>query len=96
MIAKLYQWLIAGSILLSIWLALLVDYVQSDMISQNKYTIFMIPIYLAVAFAVYSAAVVGYRVATFNNCDEAAVELQQQIKEAREDLKKKGFVFTER
>ena len=30
---------------------------------------------------------------TFNDCDEAAAELQKQISEAREDLRKKGFKF---
>jgi dolichyl-phosphate mannosyltransferase polypeptide 3 len=33
------------------------------------------------------------RVATFNDCEEAAAELQQQISEAREDLRSKGFKF---
>ena len=36
------------------------------------------------------------RVATFNDCEEAARELQQQISEAREDLRKKGFNFEEK
>ena len=36
------------------------------------------------------------RVATFNDCEEAAKELQEQISEAREDLRKKGFNFEEK
>ena len=36
------------------------------------------------------------RVATFNDCEEAAKELQQQISEAREDLRGKGFNFEEK
>ncbi len=34
-----------------------------------------------------------FRVATFNDCEEAAAELQKQISEAREDLRSKGFKF---
>lgn len=49
------------------------------------------PVYLLVAFGCYSLATVGYRVATFNDCEDAAKELQAQIKEAKEDLKKKGL-----
>lgn len=44
---------------------------------------------------VYAVITVLYRVFTFNNCPEAAEELQNQIKEAREDLTKKGFTFVE-
>ena len=42
---------------------------------------------------VYSVVVILYRVATFNDCNEAAIELKQQIEEARKDLKSKGFKF---
>lgn len=34
-----------------------------------------------------------YRVFTFNDCPEAAAEIQRQIKEARADLSAKGFKF---
>jgi dolichyl-phosphate mannosyltransferase polypeptide 3 len=34
-----------------------------------------------------------YRTLTFNECTEAAEELQRQIKEARADLTKKGMKF---
>ena len=36
------------------------------------------------------------RVATFNDCEDAAKELQLQISEAREDLRSKGFNFEEK
>jgi dolichyl-phosphate mannosyltransferase polypeptide 3 len=49
------------------------------------------PIYALIAFACYSLAVIGYRVATFNDCTDAAEELRKQINEARADLKSKGF-----
>ena len=36
------------------------------------------------------------RVATFNDCEDAAKELQLQISETREDLRSKGFNFEEK
>ncbi len=51
------------------------------------------PLGLAVMFALYAAFVVIYRTLTFNDCPEAADELQKQIKEAKADLKKKGLKF---
>ncbi|KAK6176695.1 hypothetical protein SNE40_014946 [Patella caerulea] len=93
MIPKLFQWLIGVSLFLSIWLAVLLEYVKLDIVDRNKFTILLLPLYLIIAFGCYSVAVIGYRVATFNNCDEAADELKQQIKEARADLSTKGLKF---
>ncbi|KAK6176696.1 hypothetical protein SNE40_014946 [Patella caerulea] len=92
-IPKLFQWLIGVSLFLSIWLAVLLEYVKLDIVDRNKFTILLLPLYLIIAFGCYSVAVIGYRVATFNNCDEAADELKQQIKEARADLSTKGLKF---
>lgn len=36
-----------------------------------------------------------YRTLTFNECKEAAAELMDEIKEAKSDLKSKGFKFAE-
>src|SRR6218665_208225 len=52
----------------------------------------LFPIYAVIAFGAISAAIVLYRVFTFNNCDEANAELLEQIKEAKADLSKRGFV----
>ncbi|NWT76485.1 DPM3 mannosyltransferase, partial [Prunella himalayana] len=50
-----------------------------------------LPVYLLVAFACYSLATVGYRLATFNDCEEAAAELQEHIRAARADLRRRGL-----
>lgn len=42
---------------------------------------------------IYSVFTILYRVFTFNDCAEAAEEIQRQIKEARADLQSKGFQF---
>lgn len=41
----------------------------------------------------YAVVTVLYRVFTFNDCPEAAEELQKQIDEAKADLSAKGFKF---
>ncbi|CAI9737265.1 Hypothetical predicted protein [Octopus vulgaris] len=53
----------------------------------------MMPLYLIISFACVSLGIIGYHVATFNDCINAASELKQQLKEARKDLEKRGFKF---
>lgn len=42
---------------------------------------------------VYAVVTVLYRTLTFNECKEAAEELQKEIQEARADLRTKGMKF---
>lgn len=42
-------------------------------------------------FQIYSVYTVLYRTFTFNDCPDAADEIQRQIKEAKEDLATKGL-----
>ncbi|KAK3580162.1 hypothetical protein CHS0354_030277 [Potamilus streckersoni] len=93
MIPKLFQWLIVLSVFISVWVAIVFDYVAVEFSKSNKQTIVLFPFYLLVVFACYSLAVIGYRVATFNDCKEASEELKKQILEAKEDLKSRGFKF---
>lgn len=51
----------------------------------------LFPVYAVGLFGLVSAFIVLYRVMTFNNCDEAAVELKAEINEAKEFLKKHGI-----
>lgn len=52
-----------------------------------------LPLLFVVAFGLVSLVILVYRVLTFNNCDDAANELKNEIEEARKDLKSKGFKF---
>ena len=54
------------------------------------------PLMIVVLFGFYSVLTIAYRVATFNDCEEASKELQKQIGEAREDLRRKGFNFKQK
>lgn len=44
---------------------------------------------------IHSLNIVLFRAATIRDCPEAEQELQKDIKEAREDLVRKGFTFRE-
>ncbi|XP_033746734.1 dolichol-phosphate mannosyltransferase subunit 3-like [Pecten maximus] len=94
-IPKLFQWLFGVGSFLVVWLSLVLNYVETDFSKSYEDVILLLPLYLLIAFACVSIAIIGYRVAIFNDCVEASEELQQQIEEAKEDLKKKGFKFVE-
>ncbi|WAR00711.1 DPM3-like protein [Mya arenaria] len=82
-IPKLFQWLMAGGAFLALWISLLLGYIDSDINDSTKDVILFL----------YSVAVIGYRVATFNDCVQSAEELQNDITEAKKDLMAKGFNF---
>ncbi|XP_015229160.1 PREDICTED: dolichol-phosphate mannosyltransferase subunit 3 [Cyprinodon variegatus] len=88
---KLLQWLLGVSLLGIIWAVIAFDLLELSVPGTYREVAWSMPLYLLVSFGCYSLATVGYRVATFNDCDEAARELQEQIKEAKEDLRKKGL-----
>ncbi|XP_052072649.1 dolichol-phosphate mannosyltransferase subunit 3-like [Mytilus californianus] len=94
MIPKLFQWLFGVGAFLSVWLAVVLEYVGIQSSSSFK-SLFILPLPLIVLvlFAIYSLGVIIYRVAIFNNCEEASEELKTQIEEAKADLQKKGFKF---
>lgn len=93
MIPKLFQWLIAGGSFVALWIGLILGYIKSDINDSTKDVILFLPVFLIVGFALYSVAVIGYRVATFNDCMDAAKELKQDIEDAKKDLLLKGFKF---
>ena len=51
----------------------------------------LLPIYCVAVFGLVSAFIVLYRTFTFNDCDDAAVELKAQIEDAKKFLKGKGL-----
>ncbi|XP_060125338.1 dolichol-phosphate mannosyltransferase subunit 3 isoform X1 [Zootoca vivipara] len=91
---KLLQWLWTLSILGAVWATLTLNLLGLDPLPPAWHQVLWpLPTYLLVAFGCYSLGVVGYRLATFNDCEEAARELQEQIREAREDLSRRGLRF---
>ncbi|XP_063710041.1 dolichol-phosphate mannosyltransferase subunit 3 [Culicoides brevitarsis] len=90
---KLMQWLLALSVLAGVYFALVLKKIQNQFVDDNEFLVQISPIILLGLFGVYSVVVVLYRTLTFNDCQEAADELQEQIKEAKADLRSKGFKF---
>lgn len=90
---KLLEWLSAILLIFSVWFFVVFGYVQSAHLDQWMFLIIPSPVILVILFGLYALTVVLYRVFTFNDCEYAAKELQEQIVLAKEDLKLKGFVF---
>ncbi|XP_071356697.1 dolichol-phosphate mannosyltransferase subunit 3 [Trachinotus anak] len=88
---KLLEWLFGVSLVVAVWALVSFDLLDLNLPQAYREVAWPMPLYLLVSFGCYSLATVGYRVATFNDCEEAAKELLEQIKEAKEDLRKKGL-----
>ncbi|NXM07730.1 DPM3 mannosyltransferase, partial [Tyrannus savana] len=86
---KLGQWLFGLALLGSAWAVLALA--PPGLPGPLHQALLPLPVYLLVAFGCYSLATVGYRLATFNDCEEAAAELQEHIRAARADLRRRGL-----
>ncbi|XP_068108627.1 dolichol-phosphate mannosyltransferase subunit 3 [Hyperolius riggenbachi] len=90
---KLAEWLLGLILLGGAWVTLTFDLLGLNIPKACWEVVWPFPVYLLVAFGCYSLGTVGYRVATFNDCEDAAHELQAQIREAKKDLKGRGLNF---
>ncbi|XP_067125993.1 dolichol-phosphate mannosyltransferase subunit 3 [Centruroides vittatus] len=88
---KLFQWLIGLCLFVGIWLPLIKR--STDIFQAYQLHIWLIPVYCLALFGFASLGIIIHRVYTFNDCPNAAAELKKEINEAREDLKKRGFMF---
>lgn len=88
---KLAQWLWALALLGSAWAALTMGALELPLPCRE--VLWPLPAYLLVSAGCYALGTVGYRVATFHDCEDAARELQSQIQEARADLARRGMRF---
>ena len=91
---QLLQWLGGVGAFTALWTAFVTKWISVDIPDNCMEVMYYLPIYLLMSFACYSLAAVGYRVATFNDCKQAAEELKHEIEDARKDLKRKGFTFS--
>ncbi|XP_012284091.1 dolichol-phosphate mannosyltransferase subunit 3 [Orussus abietinus] len=92
---KLMEWLFVATFFLAIWIAALTGKVHPSLADDYHHIVQVFPALVILSLGLYAAIVVLYRTFTFNTCESAAKELQQQIKEAKMDLKSKGFVFND-
>ncbi|KAL8610238.1 hypothetical protein ACOMHN_038933 [Nucella lapillus] len=92
-VPKLFQWLAGIAVFMSVWSAIVFKLVPHQLSSNSLDIVSVMPLYLLISFACYSLAMVGYRVATFNDCAAASEQLKTQVEEAKADLKRKGYKF---
>ncbi|XP_043653308.1 dolichol-phosphate mannosyltransferase subunit 3 [Drosophila teissieri] len=90
---NLQRWLFYASLFAIPYLSVLLGTVQTPLTTKYFLHIQLLPLVLLVIFGIYSVWTVLYRTLTFNDCPEAAKELQDEILEARKDLIAQGFRF---
>nr|XP_016936624.1 dolichol-phosphate mannosyltransferase subunit 3-like [Drosophila suzukii] len=90
---NLQRWLFYASLFAVPYLSIVLGAVQTQLTSKYFLHIQLLPLLFLVIFGIYSVWTVLYRTLTFNDCPEAAKELQEEILEARKDLIAKGFRF---
>ncbi|KAG5891800.1 hypothetical protein JTB14_006191 [Gonioctena quinquepunctata] len=93
---KLQEWLSGLGIMFAIWLYMISNREKNYFVRENYNFVFYSPVIFVVIFGVYAASVVLYRVYTFNDCPEAANELQIEIQEAKKSLTQLGFKFRDK
>lgn len=92
---KAVEWLLGISIILALWISRLLQLVPYPSGFFFDIVLYFLPLHAVVIFALISAVIITYRTCTFNDCPQASVELLKEIKEAKTDLKRRGFVFPE-
>lgn len=90
---KLLEWLFGVLAVGVAWALVTFDLLDLRLPQTYREVAWPMPLYLLVTFGCYSLATIGYRVATFNDCEGAARELQEQIREAKADLRRKGLAM---
>ncbi|XP_017754373.1 PREDICTED: dolichol-phosphate mannosyltransferase subunit 3 [Eufriesea mexicana] len=90
---KLMEWLLFAALFFSIWIAAITESANLPFITKWKQIILFLPLIALFLCSLYAAITILYRVFTFNNCENAAIELQEQIEEAKKDLQNKGVVL---
>lgn len=88
---KLVEWLGAAGLFVGVWAYLFISTPVGHSTDFARHFVLFLPFYALLAFAVISVSIIAWRVYTFNDCEEAAKELKQEIEDAKADLRKKGF-----
>jgi dolichyl-phosphate mannosyltransferase polypeptide 3 len=77
-----------GFLFLAVWYALLN---KQDMKSPNPLIVYA-PVWAITLLAIYGIGSIAYGVAAFEDMPEAAAEINKQIIEARQEMKKRGVI----
>jgi len=90
---KLSEWVIGINVLSTLWLIVFFEMYDKNISQTYFFIIQFLPIILIIILGIMSLIIILYRVVTFNDCELAAKELKEEIKEAKIALKKKGFKY---
>ncbi|CAB9501861.1 Dolichyl-phosphate mannosyltransferase polypeptide 3 [Seminavis robusta] len=87
-----YQvFLVYGVVFLAAWQGAKMN--QSEAPSDaSRIVVDFAPIWAVLLLGVYAAATIIYNVMTFNDCPEAAAELDRQVKEAKAEMRKRKVI----
>ncbi|XP_076170592.1 dolichyl-phosphate mannosyltransferase subunit 3 isoform X2 [Ptiloglossa arizonensis] len=88
---KLMEWLLFATMFFGVWVAVIMGKIYSTLTAEWQQVILFFPLIAVFLFSAYAAITILCRVFIFNNCKNAAVELQQQIEEAKKDLQNNGI-----
>lgn len=71
------EWFAILGIFSSLWIAMITGILDFPFVLEWQQTILFLPLILLVLFGLYANFIIMYRVFTFNDCEDAAIELQQ-------------------
>jgi dolichyl-phosphate mannosyltransferase polypeptide 3 len=78
-----------GFLFLAVWYAALSN--QKDLESPNSLIVYA-PVWAIILLAIYGIGSIAYGVAVFEDMPEAAAEMDKQIIEARQEMRKRGVI----
>jgi dolichol-phosphate mannosyltransferase subunit 3 len=73
-------------------LCLKVYALQIELPESYRSVVLLVPLWALVSFGLYSLSVVGWSLAYFPTCPQDAATLQQEMKEAQEELCARGIL----
>lgn len=89
---KLAEWAAGALLIAAVWAGLASGRLGPEGLRRDHPVLVWIwPVFPVAMFGLFSVAVILKRVYEFNDCEDAAAELQRQIKEAKADLLAKGL-----
>lgn len=74
---KLMEWLLFATMFFGVWVAVIMGKIYSTLTAEWQQVILFFPLIAVFLFSAYAAITILCRVFIFNNCKNAAVELQQ-------------------